>query len=118
MIDGAVEALKELRKRDVKIFFATNNSSQTELAYVNKLVRMGITAKVDEILTSGRATAKYCQSVGARRIFVVGEPGLVDTLVGEGLGVSTSIVFASTPSKARSMPSLLASVAMRSPTSF
>jgi 4-nitrophenyl phosphatase len=87
VIDGAVEALKELRKRDVKIFFATNNSSQTELAYVNKLVRMGITAKVDEILTSGRATAKYCQSVGARRIFVVGEPGLVDTLVGEGLGV-------------------------------
>ncbi len=87
VIDGAAEALRLLRKEDVKIFFATNNSGQTESSYVTKLARMGIKASVDEILTSGRATARYCLSVGVRRVFVVGEPGLVETLTDEGLGV-------------------------------
>lgn len=87
VIPGAAEALRELRKTDAKIFFATNNSSLTEMAYVSKLARMGIMARPSEILTSSRATAKYCLTVGTRRIFVVGEPGLVETLLDEGLGV-------------------------------
>ena len=87
VIPGAAEALRELRKTDARILFATNNSSQTETSYVAKLSRLGIQARLDEILTSGRAAARYCAAVGIRRVFVVGEPGLVETLVDEGIGV-------------------------------
>lgn len=87
VIEGAAEALKALRSAGSKIYFATNNSGQTETNYVSKLARMGIRAEAGEILTSGRATARYCLSVGVRRVFVVGEPGLVETLTDEGLGV-------------------------------
>jgi len=87
VIHGAAEALRELRKTDARIYFATNNSSQAEMAYVAKLSRMGIHARPEEILTSGRAAARYCAAVGIRRVFVVGEPGLVETLVEEGIGV-------------------------------
>jgi 4-nitrophenyl phosphatase len=87
VIAGAAEALRELRKSDVRILFATNNSSQTEASYVAKLSRMGIQARLDEILTSGRAAARYCAAVGIRRVFVVGEAGLAETLIDEGIGV-------------------------------
>lgn len=87
VLPGVVDALRELRKTDARIFFATNNSSLTEESYVAKLARMGIQAKSEDLLTSGRAAARYCAAVGIRRVFVVGEPGLVATLASEGIGV-------------------------------
>lgn len=86
-IEGAVEAIKTLKQRGARVLFATNNSSSTEIDYANKLRVMGLPVTEEDVLTSARATARYCTSVGVRRVFVVGEPGLVNVLTSEGVGV-------------------------------
>ena len=42
LIEGAVEFISELKKRDLPFIFLTNNSQRTRRDVVTKLSRMGI----------------------------------------------------------------------------
>ena len=79
LIEGAIEFLKTLEKKDKKVFFLTNNSSKDRFNYQDKLQRMGISASPEQILTSGEATAIYLnrENPGAR-IFLLGTPILAE----------------------------------------
>lgn len=55
-IDGAMDTLRYLESHGKKVYFATNNSSKSQTAYVDKLRRMGYEAKKEQIITSGMAT--------------------------------------------------------------
>ncbi len=80
VVPGAPETLAYLEKRGADILFVTNNSGMTRSQYVAKLEKLGFRATPDQVITSGRQAASVCASEGLRRIFVVGEPGLVATL--------------------------------------
>ena len=69
-----LETLRRLGKRHL---FLTNNSSRDRTAYVEKLGRLGIEAKPDEVFTSGEATAIYLRDAfpGAK-VCVMGMPTL------------------------------------------
>ena len=58
-IDGAFEALEELKRRGKKVLFLTNNSSKTAEKYVDKLSRMGYPATEKDIFSSGDATIRF-----------------------------------------------------------
>jgi phosphoglycolate/pyridoxal phosphate phosphatase family enzyme len=86
IVAGAPEALARLRARGaaVRLFFLTNNSSQTRRTYVDKLTRMGMPCTEDEIVTSASATAAYIADnyapLSGRTAYVVGGAGIADEL--------------------------------------
>lgn len=60
-IEGALEALEELKRRGKKVLFLTNNSSKTAVDYVKKLSSMGYPATEKDIFSSGEATIRFLQ---------------------------------------------------------
>ena len=56
-IAGLTEFFQLLRDREIRFILATNNASLTREQYVTKLAKMGVTVALNEILTSGIATA-------------------------------------------------------------
>ena len=58
-IEGAFEALDEIRRGGRKVVFLTNNSSRTPSAYVEKLSKMGYSATEKDIFSSGEASIRF-----------------------------------------------------------
>ncbi len=105
-LPGAVEAVNTLA-RSSKIAFLTNNSALHRSEFVQRLTMMGIRANAGwkpalqkqsdpcnagfqpalEVFTSGYVAACRLEERGYRRVFVVGESGLVDELREKGLEV-------------------------------
>ena len=78
-VEGSAEALEKLREAGYRIVFMTNNSTLTRSMYVEKLRSMGITASVDEILTSGVIAARYVSSRKKNaKVFPVAEEGFTE----------------------------------------
>jgi 4-nitrophenyl phosphatase len=68
------EFIEFLRERNVKFIFLTNNSTKLPEEYVEKLGKMGISSNIDEILTSGIATAIYLKKIKNQgTAYVIGE---------------------------------------------
>lgn len=67
---------------DYKYLFATNNSTHASEEYANLLQGFGVEVSPNHILTSGSITADYLSGLypGGGNLFIVGMPGLVDTL--------------------------------------
>jgi 4-nitrophenyl phosphatase len=84
-LPGAGETVRELRRRGAATRFLTNNSSQTPEAQSAKLRGMGIESAPEEILTSGVGAATYLTEQKLNSAFVVGEPGLIEVLAGQGI---------------------------------
>ena len=83
---GLREFFAFLRERNIRFILATNNSTRTPQAYVEKLARMGVTVSPDEILVSGQATARFLAREYARgtRVHVFGMPSLKQAMMDEG----------------------------------
>ncbi len=87
VVDGAQDALANLESKGAKILYITNNSGMMRSEYVTKLTNLGFSATEDQIVTSGLVAAQYCLSHDIKRVFVVGEPGLIGTLCEQGIDV-------------------------------
>ena len=86
-IAGAVEAVARVRSSGTLIRYLTNNSSQLRETYAAKLRRLGFEVHVDEVYSSAIGAAAYLAAERLDRAFVVGEPGLKDSLSSAGLKV-------------------------------
>ena len=75
-----------LRERCIRFTLATNNSTRSPQAYVDKLAVMGVTVTPDEILVAGQATARFLRREYPRgtRVHVFGMPSLKQALTDEG----------------------------------
>jgi 4-nitrophenyl phosphatase len=75
-----------LVEKNINYCFATNNSSRTVDSYQIKLQEFGIPITRKQIFTSAKATAELLASQFPQggKVFVVGMPGLVDTLAEYG----------------------------------
>jgi HAD superfamily hydrolase (TIGR01457 family) len=77
LLPGAKRFVDGLRARGVGHLFLTNNSSRNGRKYAEKLSRLGLAARPEQVLTSGAATALYLQRERAgARVYVVGTPDL------------------------------------------
>lgn len=92
-IKGVPAALKKLRASGIKLFFLTNNSSQSRVDYARKLAKMGIRTSPQQIFTSAYGAALYLSSKRPKQksIFAVGESGLVSELREKGFTVLSSV---------------------------
>jgi len=81
VVKGAPEKVNELKNKGIKVVFLTNNASKSRKNYLEKLWRLGFDASVDEIITSGYATAKYIrESYGESKVYAIGMDGLTNEL--------------------------------------
>lgn len=83
-LPGLVEFFETIRTKNIRFILATNNASLTPAQYVLKLERMGVIIKIEEVLTSGMATAFYLArhyDPTCTRVFVVGEDGAKEPLL-------------------------------------
>lgn len=80
-IEGAMETLKILTEKGKTVCFCTNNSSKSKYDYLNKVRKMGYEAKIEQIITSGMATASYLNKYyKGKSIFCLGTETLVKEL--------------------------------------
>jgi 4-nitrophenyl phosphatase len=88
-VPGAVATLNRLAAEGHSLFFLTNNATRSRADYAEKLVRFGIPCVPEQVMTSAHATALYLQSQGGpgRKVFVVGERGLIEEMEWAGLTV-------------------------------
>ena len=90
---SAVETIHHLRSVGKRVYFLTNNSTQTRKQYADKLTRMGIPTETKYIMTSSYATALWFVENGYadRKVFVVGEIGIFEELQEAGIETLDSI---------------------------
>jgi 4-nitrophenyl phosphatase len=86
LLPGAKELFAFLNANRYKYCLLTNNSTVTALQYQTKLARLGIDVDGSFILTSGNAVADYLRraSPSGGGVYVVGEGGLREAVVGSG----------------------------------
>lgn len=86
VIPGVQQFLEALDASGIKYTMATNNSTNSQLDYVAKLERMGISVPEESIFTSAVATATYLRSTypEGTRVYVVGMSALRQAIFGDG----------------------------------
>lgn len=87
-ITGASEFMNWLQKKQRPFVLATNCPSRTPEQIVEKLDRLGIKTRTNQILTSGISAARYLYSHGFRRVFLVGESAAQQALEQHGIIVT------------------------------
>jgi len=83
----AKELVENLQKENFETIFLTNNSTKTRQDILEKLLRLGIDAKLEKIYTSAYATALYLSSEGIKNIFLIGSDGFKKELKMQGIDV-------------------------------
>jgi HAD superfamily hydrolase (TIGR01450 family) len=71
-VKGAAEAIAKLRNNGKKIFFLSNNSSKNKAEYVDKLARMEISVKSQQIILSSDGLIDYLHLAKVERVHVLG----------------------------------------------
>ena len=80
-LPGALDTLAELRRRDIRFAFFTNDNSLPLASWVDRLAAMGIEAKPDEIVTAALVAAEVVAELHPRApILPVGNVGLIEAL--------------------------------------
>lgn len=77
-LPGLVDFFQTLRDLGLRFVLATNNASNTPQQYVNKLAKLGVSIDLQQVLTSGMATAHYLAqqyNPAKTKVFVLGEDG-------------------------------------------
>lgn len=88
LIDGADTFLNNLKEKNKKYLFLTNNSSKNKKNYVEKLSKIGIGAVEEDIFTSGEATIIYLKKIKKdARIFLLGTEALEEEFFNSGFKI-------------------------------
>lgn len=78
LLPGAAELLGQLRAAGIPYLFATNNSSTTGRAYVERLTAMGIPAPRESVVTSNDVAADYLLREGHTSPFILATPEVLE----------------------------------------
>ena len=89
LLPGAERTVRALRERGKVIRFLSNNPTKSPEQYADKLTRMGIPAKVEEITTSIVTTLWWLRAHHPDAVlFPIGEEPLCEALSGAGFALS------------------------------
>lgn len=80
-IAEAADFVQRLRAKNKSFLFLTNNSTALPKDVCSKLENISnVEAYPEETFTSAEATILYLKEIGAQRLYVIGEAGLIDGL--------------------------------------
>ena len=87
-LPGTPETIAELRRRGKKVLFVSNKPLYPGHVYAEKLTRLGIPTRAEQVITSGFVLGYHlAKHEPDLRYYVIGEPNLVEELRGHGLQV-------------------------------
>ncbi len=89
LIPGAEEFLSVLRKKGIKYYYLSNNSSRSKADYVIKLVHLGITASTEEIILSTDGVIDFLLGRKIDKTYVVGTQSMKDMFIHAGIEVDS-----------------------------
>lgn len=87
-IGDVAGAVADLRRRDIRVVFATNNSSPTTGQLVTRLAKVGIEAGPEDLVTSARVAASLLEP--GQRVHLLAEGGVLEALEERGVEVADS----------------------------
>lgn len=92
LISGANEAIETLVARGDKVVYLTNKSIETVESYVQKLNKLGIKAKRENVVNSNLLVARYLKSKlkSYEKVMIIGEKPLYDEVEKFGVEVSSN----------------------------
>lgn len=86
VVPGTSVAVESFRKAGLKVFFITNNSGRNREEITTKINNMGIRCSLDEVITSGYATALFVQKLKPKQpVLVIGSDSLKEEFKKAGL---------------------------------
>lgn len=88
LIPGAAETLAALRADGRRVAFLSNKPLYTRADYAEKLTRLGIPTRADEVVNSSIVLARHLRRLDpGAPVFVIGEPPLIGELRAHGFEV-------------------------------
>lgn len=88
-IEGATQALQQLRERKAIVRFLSNDSTSDREGHVRRLRRAGIECTSDEVLTTIEATVSWLVRHYPRAtVYPIGAPDLTAALTSHGIAIS------------------------------
>lgn len=88
LLPGAAVTVAELRRQGKGVLFVTNKPVDSRPTYAAKLTKLGISATVDDVITSAFVLAHYlAHHEPDLRYYVLGEPNFLNELRSHGLHV-------------------------------
>jgi len=86
-IEGAAQAIEDLRSKGIRLVFATNNATATIEQRLDKLSSLGLKVTEDELVTSAVVTAEELaiRGFGGSSAFVIGKDGIRAALADVGI---------------------------------
>lgn len=91
LLPGALEAITQLRQNGRRVVYLSNKPISPASAYAQKLTRLGLATRDEDVLNSSQVTARFLKKVKKNaRVFVMGEPSLVQELTQAGIQLAES----------------------------
>ena len=91
ILPGSNNIVNYFKNAGKKVFFTTNNSTKTREQIYERLVKLGIDAELEEVVTSGYIAANYALKTGMKDIHVFGSVNLIHEFQGLGIKVNQNI---------------------------
>jgi len=89
LISGADKFLERLRKHKIDFYFLSNNSSRSKEDYVEKLERMGIPARLDQIILSTDGVIEFLKKENIKNTYVLGTKSMKKMFEQAGIRVDS-----------------------------
>lgn len=91
VFDGAVDFINTIEDTGRKYIYLTNNSSRAGIDYVTRLRRLGFPCKMENVFTSGMATAMFINSrFPGAEVYPVGTKAFMSELESYGVKLGDS----------------------------
>ena len=88
LIPGAAQTLAALRADGRRVAFLSNKPLATRADYADKLTRLGVPTRADEVVNSSIVLARHLRTLDpGAPVFVIGEPPLIGELRAHGFEV-------------------------------
>lgn len=93
LFDGAAEFLADIKKSGGRYVFLTNNSSRGVKSYIEKMIRLGVTAEAEDFITSVdaliyRLRKEYGQDALTRKMYIMGTESFKSQMRAEGFNIA------------------------------
>lgn len=88
LIEGSLDFIEELKKKNLDFIFFTNNSSRISSYYQEKLKKMDFEVEQSKIITSGDVTIEYLKTYyPGKAVYLMGTPLLESSFREEGINL-------------------------------
>jgi len=90
VVDGAADAIAQLRAQGKNVFFLSNNSSKNKSDYVQRLQALGIACTLEQIVISTDGVIDYLKQEKVDAIHILGTNSLKKTLLDAGFQIDSA----------------------------